>query len=223
MFIKNLFPAFILFGGFALLAKAETASKIELPALPYEMDSLAPYISEKTLEFHYRKHHQTYVDNLNTLIEAKKLQGKSLEELILLGANDPKLIPVFNNAAQTWNHTFYWNSMKKNGGGQPTGALLDKIKKDFGSYEKFKDAFVDAGTKVFGSGWVWLILEGDTLKIVTTSNADLPLTSGKKALLTCDVWEHAYYLDYQNRRKSYVEVFLNHLVNWSFAAANMKS
>ena len=201
----------------------ESHAQIDLPKLPYSKDALAPYISEKTIDFHYSKHHQGYVDKLNELIIEKKLQGKSLEDIILLSEKDKNLITVFNNAAQTWNHTFYWQSMKKNGGGQPTGDLLSKINHDFGSYEKFRNDFIDAGTKVFGSGWVWLILDKDILKITTTRNADLPLTKGQQAILVCDVWEHAYYLDYQNLRKSYVEVFIDHLVNWDFATSNLKN
>ncbi|MBW8308610.1 MAG: superoxide dismutase [Candidatus Paracaedibacteraceae bacterium] len=198
-----------------------TGKKIVLPALPYEQTALAPYISANTLEFHYSKHHQGYVDKLNDLILEKNLTDKSLEEIILLSASEPTLTAVFNNAAQTWNHTFYWQSMRSKGGGEPTGKLLEKINKNFGDFSQFKKQFIEAGAKVFGSGWVWLVEEEADLKIVATSNADLPLIKGQKALLVCDVWEHAYYLDYQNRRKDYVEVFLDHLVNWDFALKNM--
>ncbi len=198
-----------------------TGKQFILPPLPYERTALAPYISAKTLEFHYLKHHQGYMDKLNDLIHEKNLNGKTLEEIILLSARDPKLTAVFNNAAQTWNHTFYWQSMQANGGGEPTGKLLAKINKNFGDFSEFRKQFIEAGTRVFGSGWVWLVEDGADLKILATSNADLPLLRGQKALLVCDVWEHAYYLDYQNRRKDYVEVFLDHLVNWEFALKNM--
>lgn len=220
MFIKNFFYLIAAITNLTFTAQADFF-RVELPKLPYAQQDLAPYITQHTLEFHYNKHHQGYVDNLNKMIVEKKIEATSLEELILKSAKDKNLAGVFNNAAQTWNHTFYWNSMKKNGGGLPTGILLEKINKDFGSYNQFRQQFIEAGTKVFGSGWVWLIIEGDRLKIMSTSNADLPLTQGKKALLTCDVWEHAYYLDYQNRRKNYVEVFLDHLVNWDFVTSNL--
>jgi Fe-Mn family superoxide dismutase len=198
-----------------------TGKNFVLPPLQYDQSALAPYISAKTLEFHYSKHHQGYVDKLNELILEKNLTDKTLEEIILLSAADSQLTAVFNNAAQTWNHTFYWRSMQPKGGGKPTGKLLDKINENFGDFSKFREQFIEAGARVFGSGWVWLVEEGDALKIVATSNADLPLIKGQKALLVCDVWEHAYYLDYQNRRKDYVEVFLDHLVNWDFALQNM--
>lgn len=221
MFNKKFFYLMTIIATLAFTAQAEPLTKIERPLLPYSLEALAPYITENTLDFHYNKHHQGYVDTLNKLIAEKKIEASSLEEIILKSANDKSLTAVFNNAAQTWNHTFYWKSMKKQGGGQPSRVLLEKITHDFGSYAQFREAFIKAGTKVFGSGWVWLILDGDTLKIISTTNADLPLTQGKKALITCDVWEHAYYLDYQNRRKNYVEVFLDHLVNWDFAIENM--
>jgi Fe-Mn family superoxide dismutase len=159
---------------------------------------------------------------LNDLIKDTDLAGKSLEDIIHAVANDSNRGGVFNNAAQVWNHTFYWQSMKPQGGGQPTGALMDKIVADFGSFDAFVDGFKKAATTQFGSGWAWLVLEQGTLKITKTGNADLPLIHGQTPLLTCDVWEHAYYLDYQNRRLSYVEVFLNHLVNWDFVAQNLK-
>jgi Fe-Mn family superoxide dismutase len=196
--------------------------RVSLPPLPYEKNALEPYISKRTLEFHYGKHHQGYVDKLNELVTEKKIKAASLEDIIFLTAKDPLLTTVFNNAAQTWNHTFYWRSMKKNGGGEPKGPLHEKINTQFGSYENFKKQFIEAGTKLFGSGWVWLVLEGDQLKIVASHNADLPLIHNQKALLTCDVWEHAYYLDYQNSRKDYVKIFLDHLVNWDFATQNLE-
>lgn len=206
--------------------QAEKAA-FTLPPLPFEMDALEPYITKRTLEFHHGKHHKTYVDKLNEKplqdqLTHLNLQGKSLEDIIMASAHKDDQVDLFHAAAQVWNHTFYWNSMKKDGGGEPTGNLIELIKRDFGSFEAFKKQFVEAGTKVFGSGWVWLVYEQGKLKILGTSNADVPLTAVQTPLLTCDVWEHAYYLDYQNRRKDYVEIFLDHLVNWGFAAKNLE-
>ncbi|MFB1009198.1 MAG: superoxide dismutase [Sulfurospirillum sp.] len=195
---------------------------ITLPALPYEANALEPYITANTLSFHHGKHHQTYVTNLNNLIQGGELADKTLEEIILAVANKPEKIGIFNNAAQVWNHTFYWNSMKKGGGGAPTGAIASKINEDFGSYEAFVDAFKNAGLTQFGSGWAWLVLDGGKLQITKTANADTPMAHDQKAILTVDVWEHAYYLDYQNRRADYLDLFLKHLVNWDFANANLK-
>ncbi|WP_067173842.1 superoxide dismutase [Sulfurospirillum sp. UCH001] len=195
---------------------------ITLPALPYEANALEPYITANTLSFHHGKHHQTYVTNLNNLIQGGELADKTLEEIILAVANKPEKIGIFNNAAQVWNHTFYWNSMKKGGGGAPTGAIASKINEDFGSYDAFVDAFKNAGLTQFGSGWAWLVLDGGKLKITKTANADTPMAHDQKAILTVDVWEHAYYLDYQNRRADYLDLFLKHLVNWDFANANLK-
>ena len=192
-----------------------------LPALPYNLDALEPHISRQTLEFHHGKHHAAYVTNLNNLVAGSDLEGKSLEDTILAVAGDGAKAGVFNNAAQVWNHSFYWQCIKPAGGGQPTGALLDKIIADFGSFEAFVEQFKAAGATQFGSGWAWLVLDGDTLKVTKTSNADLPLAHGQKALLTMDVWEHAYYLDYQNRRPDYITTFLEKLVNWDFVAANL--
>ena len=192
-----------------------------LPNLPYAKDALEPHISRKTFEFHHGKHHQTYVTNLNKLLEGTDLEGRSLEEIILASKGETSMVGIFNNAAQVWNHTFYWNSMKPNGGGKPTGDLATKIDQNFGSFDAFCDAFKQAGATQFGSGWAWLVMEGDTLKVTKTPNADLPLANGQRALLTCDVWEHAYYLDYQNRRPDYLGVFLENLVNWDFAAGNL--
>ena len=189
-----------------------------LPPLPYDKNALAPHISAETLDFHHGKHHQAYVTNLNKALEGKPEASKSLEEVIL--ASDG---PVFNNAAQVWNHTFYWSSMKPNGGGQPTGDLADAIKRDFGSFEKFSEEFSNAAATQFGSGWAWLVLKKDKkLGVMKTSNADLPLKHGEKALLTIDVWEHAYYIDYRNARPKYIETFLKSLANWDFATANLK-
>jgi Fe-Mn family superoxide dismutase len=189
-----------------------------LPPLPYEKGALAPHISAETLEFHYGKHHQAYVTNLNKLLEGKPEANKSLEEVVLSSEGG-----VFNNAAQVWNHTFYWHSMKPQGGGAPTGDLADAIKRDFGSVEKFGEEFSNAGATQFGSGWAWLVLGKDKkLAVTKTANADLPLKHGQTPLLTMDVWEHAYYIDYRNARPKYIETFLKSLVNWDFALANLK-
>ena len=193
----------------------------QLPELPYGLDALEPHISRSTLEFHHGKHHAAYVTNLNKAIEGGELEGKSLEEVILAVAGDASKAGVFNNAAQVWNHSFYWQCMKPGGGGAPTGALAEKIAADFGSYEAFVEQFKTAGATQFGSGWAWLVLDGGSLKITKTANADLPLAHGQKALLTMDVWEHAYYLDYQNRRPDYMTTYLDKLVNWDFVAANL--
>jgi len=192
-----------------------------LPALPYGLDALEPNISRSTLEFHHGKHHAAYVTNLNNLVAGTDLEDKSLEDTITAVAGDAGKAGVFNNAAQVWNHSFYWQCMKPGGGGQPTGALADKINADFGSYEAFVEQFKTAGATQFGSGWAWLVLDGGTLKVTKTANADLPLAHGQKALLTMDVWEHAYYLDYQNRRPDYMTTYLEKLVNWDFVAANL--
>lgn len=195
----------------------------ELPPLPYDFNALEPYISANTLSFHYGKHHQAYVTNLNGLIEGTELTNKSLEDIIRISAGDKYKVGIFNNAAQVWNHTFYWHSMTPQGGGKPKGKLAEKINEDFGSYEEFTKLFKQAGVTQFGSGWAWLVLNKDSkLEIMKTANADLPLIHGKKALFTCDVWEHAYYLDYQNRRPDYVDTFLNHLINWDFAEKNFE-
>ncbi|CAI8830622.1 MULTISPECIES: superoxide dismutase [Fe] [Methylococcus] len=188
----------------------------ELPALPYAKTALEPHISAETLEYHYGKHHQTYVTNLNNLIPGTEYENLSLEEIIRKAPAGG----VFNNAAQVWNHTFYWNSLSPNGGGEPTGALAEAIVKSFGSFEKFKEAFTQCAVTTFGSGWAWLVKNADgSLALVSTSNAGCPLTSDQAPLLTCDVWEHAYYIDYRNARPKYLEAFWN-LVNWEFAAAN---
>ena len=186
-----------------------------LPELPYDKSALAPHLSQETLEYHHDKHHNAYVNNLNGLIEGTDLAGKSLEEIIL--ASDGG---VFNNSAQVWNHTFYWSCMKPGGGGLPGGSLALAIDAAFGSYDVFKTEFTQAAVTQFGSGWAWLVLDGGTLKIVKTGNADLPLKHGQTALLTVDVWEHAYYIDYRNLRPKYVETFLTSLVDWDFVAAN---
>ncbi|MBW4522348.1 MAG: superoxide dismutase [Scytolyngbya sp. HA4215-MV1] len=192
----------------------------QLPALPYSYTALEPFISKSTLEFHHDKHHATYVTKFNEAVQGTDLDSKSLEEVIKAIAGDSSKTGIFNNAAQAWNHTFYWNSLKPSGGGTPSGALADKIAADFGSFDKFLEAFKTASTTQFGSGWAWLVLDGSTLKVTKTSNADNPLTSNQVPLLTLDVWEHAYYLDYQNKRPDYIEAFLKNLLNWDFAAQN---
>ena len=187
-----------------------------LPPLPYAMDALAPTISKETLEFHYGKHHQTYVTNLNNLVAGTEFESASLEDIIKKSSGG-----VFNNAAQVWNHTFYWNSLSPNGGGQPSGKLLEAINAKWGSVDAFKEAFNKSGAGNFGSGWTWLVEKADgSLDIVNTSNAATPLTTSDVPLLTCDVWEHAYYIDYRNARPKYLESFWN-LVNWEFAAKNL--
>lgn len=194
---------------------------VKLPELPYGKEALAPYISAGTLEIHHGKHHDTYVQNLNKLIEGGGLTGESLETIIRRTAGNPDQIAVFNNAAQVWNHTFYWHSMKPGGGGKPTGPFGEKIRTDFGGYDAFVQKFKDAAITQFGSGWAWLVIQDGKLAIQKTSNADTPVAHDVKPLLTIDVWEHAYYLDYQNRRGDYVDSFINHLVNWDFANSQM--
>jgi superoxide dismutase, Fe-Mn family len=195
---------------------------LALPDLPYKADALAPYISARTLEFHHGKHHAAYVANAGKLIAATALENAPLEEIIKAAAADSAKKGLFNNAAQIWNHTFYWNSLKPGGGGTPTGALAAAIDRDFGSFDAFAKDFAAKAVAQFGSGWAWLVENAGKLEIVTTANADTPLVHGAKALLTVDVWEHAYYLDYQNRRPDYVKIFLDHLANWDFAAANLE-
>lgn len=200
--------------------KSEDAMPFTLPDLPYAKDALEPHISARTLEFHHGKHHQAYVNKTNELVQGKPLASQPLEEVIKAAAKDNNAA-LFNNSAQVWNHTFFWNSMKRGGGGKPAGELAKKIDADFGSYDAFKAAFKEAATTQFGSGWAWLVLDSGKLKVVKTGNADLPLVHGQKALLTLDVWEHAYYLDYQNRRPDFVTAYLDNLVNWEFAAQNL--
>ena len=189
---------------------------ITLPELPFNKNSLAPHISEQTLDFHHGKHHNTYVVNVNKLIEGSDLAGQDLETIIRKTAKDPAKAGIFNNAAQVWNHSFYWQCMKPGGGGAPSGAIAGKIDSEFGSFDKFADQFKDAGTTQFGSGWAWLVLKEGRLEIMKTSNADTPVAHGLTPLLTVDVWEHAYYLDYQNRRPDYLAAFIQHLINWDF-------
>ncbi len=193
----------------------------ELPPLPYAEDALEPAYSARTISFHYGKHHRTYVDTLNKLTAGTELENKTLEEVIGAVAGDAAKMPVFNNAAQVWNHTFFWNGMKPGGGGAPTGEVGERIAAAFGSHEQFVEAFKAAAVGRFGSGWAWLVLSGGQLEIVSTPNAEMPVPPAKKALLTVDVWEHAYYLDYQNRRPDWVQTFFDKLVNWEFVAANL--
>jgi len=210
-------------GGLSPSAPANAPpSASQLPPLPYAQDALKPFISAQTLSFHYGKHHQAYVDNLNKLIAPTPLAGKPLESIITETVGVADKAAIFSNAAQAWNHSFFWQSMTPDGGGKPDGRLLDMITQSFGSIAAFKEAFVAAGIAQFGSGWVWLVQDGNMLKIVKTANADTPLAHGRNAILTCDVWEHAYYLDYQNRRKDFLQAFVDHLVNWKFAATQLK-
>ncbi|NJR44506.1 MAG: superoxide dismutase [Hyellaceae cyanobacterium CSU_1_1] len=192
----------------------------ELPSLPYDYKALEPAISQSTLEFHHDKHHAAYVSKYNDAVKGTELDSKPIDEVIKAIAGDASQAGLFNNAAQAWNHTFYWHCMKPNGGGSPTEELMKKIEADFGSFDQFVEAFKTAGATQFGSGWAWLVLDGDTLKVTKTLNADNPLTSDQVPLLTMDVWEHAYYLDYQNKRPAYIDDFLGKLVNWDFVAEN---
>jgi superoxide dismutase, Fe-Mn family len=191
----------------------------ELPTLPYPETGLEPHISANTIQFHYGKHHAAYVTNFNNMVKDTPLDSLPLEEVIKTTHNDSAKMGIFNNAAQAWNHTFYWHCMKPSGGGAPSGALAEKINADFGSFDEFKTAFKQAGATQFGSGWAWLVLDSGTLKVTKTLNADNPLAHGQIPILTMDVWEHAYYLDYQNRRPDYMETFLTSLVNWDFVAS----
>ena len=190
----------------------------ELPPLPYAKDALVPHISEETFDYHYGKHHQAYVTNLNNLVAGTDNENKSLEDIIM--SSDGGL---FNNSAQVWNHTFYWNSMAPNGGGAPTGEVADQINSAFGSYDAFAEKFKEAAATQFGSGWAWLVDTGSGLDILKTANADLPMKHGAKALLTIDVWEHAYYIDFRNARPNYISTYLENLVNWDFVAQNLAS
>ena len=204
----------------AATTQAEGAP-FKLPPLPYGNDALSPYISARTIVFHYGKHHQAYIDKINGLIQGPEFTKYPLEEIIRKTGGHPDNPAIFNNAAQAWNHTFYWNCMKPKGGGTPTGDLGKKLDADFGSLENFKKAFSDAAAMQFGSGWAWLVVEHGSLKVVKTGNADTPIAQGQVPLLTIDVWEHAYYLDYQNRRADYIAAFINHLVNWDFVDKNL--
>jgi len=194
---------------------------IELPALPYAQDALAPVVSAQTLSFHYGKHHKAYVDNLNKLVAGTDLAEAALEKVVAAVAGKADKAGVFNNAAQVWNHTFFWNSMKPNGGGAPAGAVAKAIDASFGSAENFRKEFANAAMTQFGSGWAWLVADKGALRVMKTANADTPLTMGVTPILTIDVWEHAYYLDYQNRRADFVAAVMDRLLNWDFANANL--
>ncbi len=202
--------------------KIESAAVFVLPSLPYAEKALEPEISANTVNFHYNKHHKSYVENLNKLIAGTEFMGLTLEEIIIKTTGKTDKAAIFNNASQAWNHTFYWNSLVPNGGGEPLEALKKKIELSFESVDLCKKELAAAATTQFGSGWVWLVLDGDKLKVIKTSNADSPLGKGIKPLLTIDVWEHAYYLDYQNRRLDYVNTVIDKLINWSFAAGNLR-
>ena len=191
-----------------------------LPPLPYAEDALEPYLSAKTLQFHHGKHHKTYVDTLNRLVEEHGLEGQTLEQLIRSTYHDDSKMAVFNNAAQVWNHNLFWGCMTRNGGGEPGGELAKAIKHDFGSFDKFAEDFEAAAVSQFGSGWAWLTFDAGRLKVIKTPNAVSPIAGGQAALLTCDVWEHAYYLDYQNRRPDFVKAFVDNLIDWDFVAEN---
>jgi Fe-Mn family superoxide dismutase len=188
----------------------------ELPPLPWDKNALAPHLSAETLDYHHGKHHNAYVTNLNKLIAGTPAESSSLEEIIRTAEGG-----IFNNAAQVWNHTFYWQCMRPGGGGRPTGDLAAMIDRDYGSFEGFREAFQKGAATLFGSGWAWLVADGGKLAIAQGQNADLPLRHGKKALLTIDVWEHAYYIDYRNRRPDYIQTFMDELVNWDFVAQNL--
>lgn len=204
-----------------LARPVQAASPILLPALPWADSALAPVISADTIGFHYGKHHKGYVDNLNRLLAGSDLADLSLEKIVAATAGKADKTAIFNNAAQIWNHSFYWNSLRPNGGGEPPAALKKRIEASFGSVDALKKELATAATSQFGSGWAWLVADGDKLKVIRTANADLPQTVGLKPLLTIDVWEHAYYLDYQNRRADYVNALIDKLLNWEFAQQNL--
>jgi Fe-Mn family superoxide dismutase len=199
------------------------AAKIILPDLPYALDALEPTISARTLEFHHQKHHNAYVVNTNSMVAGTELEGKDLITVINASAKESKFSALFNNAAQVFNHSFYWRCMSPDGGGEPHGEVARRLKEDFGGYEKFVDTFVAAAVTQFGSGWAWLVLHGEKLEILKTSNADTPILHGHTPLLVVDVWEHAYYLDYQNRRIDYLREFMAKLVDWSFVNSNLSN
>jgi Fe-Mn family superoxide dismutase len=201
--------------------KIESASPHVLPPLPYAENALDPVISTKTMGFHYGKHHRGYVDNLNKLVAGTKFAGLPLEKIIIATAGKADKTAIFNNAAQTWNHTFYWRSLRPKGSGEPAAVLKQKIEASFGTLDACKKELATAAMSEFGSGWAWLVADGAKLKVVKTSDADVPMTTGMKPLLTIDLWEHAYYLDYQNRRADYVNAVLDKLINWNFAAENL--
>jgi len=195
--------------------------KLELPDLPYDYNALEPHISARTLEFHHDKHHNTYVQKAQALVKDTPREGQEVEALVTEAAKNPEMKGLFNNAAQVWNHTFLWQSMAPSGGGKPSGDLAKRIDSDLGGYDKFVEQFSAAAANQFGSGWAWLVYDGSKLQVYGTLNADTPMVSGHTALLTLDVWEHAYYLDYQNRRPDYIKAFVENLLNWDFASRNL--
>ena len=205
------------------VSRALAGTPLSLPGLPYPLTGLEPYLTEETVDFHFSRHHAAYLAKANQALSGSPLEGAPLEEIIRRSAGQENLADIYHNTAQVFNHTFYWNSMKPKGGGPPQGGLAQRIDRDFGDYPSFRQAFVDTAESLFGSGWVWLVEEGKKLKLIKTSNADTPLTLGLKPLLTLDLWEHAYYLDYQERRADYIRAFIDHMVNWDFAAANLKA
>jgi len=205
----------------ATLAALETATPHALLRLPYPEDALAPVISTRTVGFHHGKHHKGYVDKVNELVSGTEFEGQALERIVIATSGKPERVELFNNAAQAWNHAFYWRSLKPKSGGTPTGALAEKIDAAFGGLDALKKKLAAAAVKQFGSGWAWLVTDGQALKVVTTSNADVPFIRGMTPLLTLDVWEHAYYLDYQNRRADYAQAVIDRLLNWEFAAENL--
>jgi Fe-Mn family superoxide dismutase len=193
----------------------------ELPSLPYANDALAPYMSAETLDFHHGKHHQTYVTNLNNLLKDNELQGASLEDIVVKSSKDTSMAGIFNNAGQHWNHILFWQCMKPNGGGSIPSELEARLNSDFGSVDQFKEAFIQAGTTQFGSGWAWLAINNGKLVVTKSANASNPLVDGMKPILGCDVWEHSYYIDYRNKRPDYLKAFLDSLVNWEFVASQL--
>ena len=193
----------------------------ELPSLPYEKDALAPYMSSETLDFHHGKHHQTYVTNLNNLVKDSDMQDASLEDIIVKSSKDSSMAGVFNNAGQHWNHILFWQCMKPNGGGAMPSELENRINSDFGGIDQFKEAFVQAGTTQFGSGWAWLAIDNGKLVVTKSANASNPLVDGMKPILGCDVWEHSYYIDYRNKRPDYLKAFIDNLVNWEFVTSQL--
>ena len=220
-FLKTAAATAVAAGALGFPAVLEGAEPLTLPPLPWSDTALDPVISAKTLSFHWGKHHRGYVDNLNGLVKGGPLEGASLEEIVRASAADAAKKAVFNNAAQAWNHAFYWRSLRPKGGPRPAGELGQRIEASFGSLEALKKELVDAGAGQFGSGWAWLVADGPALKVTKTANADTPLTTGATPLLVVDVWEHAYYLDYQNRRKDYLTAVVDDLLNWEFAVANL--
>ena len=193
----------------------------ELPSLPYANDALAPHMSSETLDFHHGKHHQTYVTNLNNLLKDHELQSSSLEDIVVKSSKDASMAGIFNNAGQHWNHILFWQCMKPNGGGSIPSELEGRLNSDFGSVEQFKEAFIQAGTTQFGSGWAWLAIDNGKLVVTKSPNASNPLVDGMKPILGCDVWEHSYYIDYRNKRPDYLKAFLDSLVNWEFVASQL--